>query len=111
MILPSLTGPVGTIAPYGHTLTHSILGRPDIKRPEDLKGKKLGISRLGSNSHYFVIQVLRRFGLEPSDLHFVQSGGQVENLAALFSGNIDAATMTGPSGGARASRSGATSIR
>jgi len=85
-----------------NTLTHSILGKPEIKRPEDLKGKKLGISRLGSNSHYFVLQVLRRFGLEPSDLQFIQSGGQVENLAALFSGHVDAATMTGPSGGARA---------
>ena len=46
-----------------NTLTHSVLGKPEIKRPEDLKGKKLGISRLGSNSHYFVLQVLRRYGI------------------------------------------------
>ena len=85
-----------------NTLTHSILGKPEIKRPEDLKGKKLGLTRLGSNSHYFVLQVLRRYGVEPGDLHFIQTGGQAENLAALFSGNVDAATMTGPSGGARA---------
>jgi len=85
-----------------NTLTHSILARPEIKRPEDLKGKKLGLSRLGSNSHYFVIQALRKSGMEPNEVNFIQTGGQVENLAALLSGNVDAATMTGPSGGTRA---------
>jgi NitT/TauT family transport system substrate-binding protein len=90
------------IAAAKNSLTHSILSRPEIKRPEDLKGKRLGLTRLGSNSHYFVIQVLRRFGMEASDLNILQTGGQLENLSALLSGNVDAATMTGPSGGSRA---------
>src|SRR6266508_1373312 len=86
------------IASAKNTLTHSILAKPEIKRPEDLKGKKLGVSRLGSNSHYFVIQALRRSGMEPTEVTFIQTGGQVENLAALFSGAVDAATMTRPVG-------------
>jgi len=90
------------IASAKNTLTHSILGRPEIKSPEGLKGKKLGLTRLGSNSHYFVIQVLRKYGMGPTDLNFIQTGGQVENLAALLSGGVDAATMTGPSGGGKA---------
>jgi NitT/TauT family transport system substrate-binding protein len=85
-----------------NSLTHSILARPEIKRPEDLKGKTLGLTRLGSNSHYFVVQALRRYGLEPADINVIQTGGQVENLTALLTGKVDAATMTGPSGGARA---------
>jgi NitT/TauT family transport system substrate-binding protein len=85
-----------------NTLTHSILAKPEIKKPEDLKGKKLGVSRLGSNSHYFVIQALRQHGMEPTDVNFMQTGGQVENLMALFNGAVDAATMTGPSGGTKA---------
>jgi ABC-type nitrate/sulfonate/bicarbonate transport system substrate-binding protein len=89
-----------------NSLTHSILARPEIKKPEELKGKKLGVSRLGSNSHYFVIQALRKNGMEPTDVHFIQTGGQVENLAALLSGAVDAATMTGPSGGNRAAAQG-----
>lgn len=89
-----------------NTLTHSILAKPEIKRPEDLKGKKLGVTRLGSNSHYFVIQALRQSGMEPTDVTFIQTGGQFENLAALLSGAVDAATMTGPSGGARAGAQG-----
>jgi NitT/TauT family transport system substrate-binding protein len=90
------------VASAKNTLTHSILGKPEIKRPQDLKGRRLGISRLGSNSHYFVVQALRQSGMEPGEVNFIQTGGQVENLAALFSGAVDAATMTGPSGGARA---------
>lgn len=85
-----------------NTLTHSILGKPEIKTPEDLKGKKLGLTRIGSNSHYFLIQVLRKHGVAPTEVNFIQTGGQVENLAALLTGNVDAATMTGPSGGTRA---------
>jgi ABC-type nitrate/sulfonate/bicarbonate transport system substrate-binding protein len=82
------------------------LAKPDIKRPEDLRGKKLGLSRLGSNSHYFIIQALRKNGVDPNEVNFIQTGGQVENLAALLSGNVDAATMTGPSGGTRAAAQG-----
>jgi NitT/TauT family transport system substrate-binding protein len=82
------------------------LAKPEIKRPEDLKGKKVGVSRLGSNSHYFVIQALRKNGMEPNDVNFIQTGGQVENLAALLSGAVDAATMTGPSGGTKAAAQG-----
>jgi len=94
------------VASAKNTLTHSILGKAEIKKPEDLKGKKLGVSRLGSNSHYFVIQALRKNGMEPTDVTFIQTGGQVENLAALFSGAVDAATMTGPSGGTKAAAQG-----
>ncbi|HTN73437.1 MAG TPA: ABC transporter substrate-binding protein [Methylomirabilota bacterium] len=90
------------VASAKNTLTHSILARPEIRKPEDLKGKKLGVSRLGSNSHYFVIQALRQHGMEPTDVNFMQTGGQVENLMALFNGAVDAATMTGPSGGTKA---------
>jgi NitT/TauT family transport system substrate-binding protein len=90
------------IASAKNTLTHSIVARPEIKSPEDLKGKKLGLTRLGGNSQYFVIQALRKYGMGPTDLNFIQTGGQVENLAALLNGAVDAATMTGPSGGAKA---------
>src|SRR5215510_3199939 len=94
------------IASAKNTLTHSILGKPEIKSPEDLKGKKLGLTRLGSNSHYFVIQALRKYGMAPTDLNFIQTGGQVENLAALLSGAVDAATMTGTIRGRQGSKPG-----
>lgn len=94
------------IASAKNTLTHSIVAKPEFKRVEELRGKKLGLSRMGSNSHYFVIQALRRHGVEAAELQLIQTGGQVENLMALLNGAVDAATMTGPSGGSRATAQG-----
>ncbi len=78
-----------------NVLTHSILARPEIKRPEDLKGKKIGINRIGSNPHYFAVQALRRYGLD-RDVNFIQSGGSPETLAALLSNSLDAASLNAP---------------
>ncbi len=78
-------------------LTQSILAKPEIKRLEDLKGKKVGVTRFGSTTHYFATQAFRRRGMEAArDFIFIQTGGAPEMLAALVSGAIDAGTMTAP---------------
>jgi ABC-type nitrate/sulfonate/bicarbonate transport system substrate-binding protein len=81
---------------FKNVLTHSIVARPDIKRPADLKGKKIGINRIGSNPHYFAVQALRRSGIDPAEVNLMQSGGSPETLAALLSGNLDAASLNPP---------------
>lgn len=107
----SLTGGVGNVRAYiqgatdlvfiggvKNVMTQSIVAKPEVKRPEDLKGKKIGVSRIGSNTHYFTIQALRRSSMEPGrDFSFIQTGGDPETLAALLSGGIDGATLTAPS--------------
>jgi len=77
-------------------LTHSIIAKPDIKTPADLKGKRIGVSRIGSNPHYFAVQALRHFGLESRDVSYIQAGGAPETLAALLAQGIDAAVLTVP---------------
>jgi NitT/TauT family transport system substrate-binding protein len=85
------------IAGVKNVMTQSIVAGGEIKKPEDLKGKKIGVSRIGGNTHYFTIQALRRFGMEPGkDFTFIQTGGEPEAFAALTSGGIDAATLTAP---------------
>jgi ABC-type nitrate/sulfonate/bicarbonate transport system substrate-binding protein len=105
-----VTGAVGNVRAYvqGFTdlvfiggmkniLTHSVLGKPDIKRPEDLKGKKVGVGRFGGNTHYFVIQALKRLGMDAAkDIQTIQTGGGPETLAALVSGSLDAAGLVAP---------------
>src|SRR5438552_11680974 len=81
-----------------NVLTHSIMGKPEIKKPEDLKGKKIGVGRIGGNSHYYTVYGLRQKGLDPSRdaISFIQTGGAPETFMALSSGAVDAAAVTTP---------------
>ena len=106
----AVTGAVGNVRAYvqGATdlvfiggiknlMTHSILGKPEFKRPEDLRGKKVGVGRFGGNTHYFVIQALRRFGMDASrDIQTIQTGGGPDTLAALVGGSVEAAALVAP---------------
>ncbi|HEU4345206.1 MAG TPA: ABC transporter substrate-binding protein [Candidatus Binatia bacterium] len=77
-------------------LTHSILAKPDVKRPEELKGKRIGVSRIGSNPHYFAVQALRHFGIDSREVSYIQTGGAPETLSSLVAQGIDAAVLTVP---------------
>jgi len=80
-----------------NVLTHSIMGKPEIRKPEDLKGKKIGVGRIGGNSHYFTVYGMRQKGLDPSrDANLIQTGGAPETFQALASGAVDAASITTP---------------
>jgi NitT/TauT family transport system substrate-binding protein len=107
----ALAGGVGTVRAYvqgatdlvfiggfKNALTHSIVAKPEITRTVDLKGKKIGVTRIGSNSHYFAVQALRRAGLDASrDVTIIQSGGEPEIVVSLINGGIVAASNTTPS--------------
>jgi len=66
-------------------LAYSMIVTPEIKKPEDLKGKKLSVSRFGSNSDYATRKILLKWGLKPDiDVAILQfPGGQPARLAAL----------------------------
>ena len=87
---------VAFIAGIKNVLTHSILAKPEFKKAENLKGKKVGVTRIGSNPHYFALQALRHYGIDPRDITFIQTGGAPETFAALVSGSIDAGVLTAP---------------
>ena len=81
-----------------NVFTHSILAGAGVKSPDDLRGKRIGINRVGSNPHFFTVQALRQKGIDPvKDVQLMQSGGSPETLAALVSGNLDAACLNPPS--------------
>jgi len=80
-----------------NVLTHSIMGKPEIKRPEDLKGRKVGVGRIGGNSHYFAAYGMRQKGMDlVRDTNFIQTGGAPETFLALTTGAVDAASLTTP---------------
>src|SRR5437899_10007734 len=83
-----------------HTLpgvVHAVIVKPEIKRVEDLKGKRVGVTTFGSLTDFLVRHILRKKGLNPDrDVALIQIGGDPERIAALKQGAIDAASLSFP---------------
>jgi NitT/TauT family transport system substrate-binding protein len=76
---------------------HYLVTSPNIKKVEDLKGKKFGISSFGGTPHSEAVMILRKFGMSPEkDVTFLQIGGSSSRYTALDSGAIDAAMLVPP---------------
>lgn len=76
---------------------HYLVTSPNIKKVEDLKGKKFGISSFGGTPHSEAVMILRKFGMNPEkDVTFLQIGGSSSRYTALDSGSIDAAMLVPP---------------
>lgn len=71
-------------------LDGAIMARKQVQKPEDLKGKKLAISRFGSVSDIVTRLVLRHWKLEPQkDVTLIQVGNTPSRIAAILSGQLD----------------------
>ena len=83
-------GDVVTIGGLLNALAFSLIVHPDIRRPEQLKGKSLAVSRLGSISDYASRKILTKWGLRPDrDVSLLQiPGGSPVRLAAVQSGTV-----------------------
>jgi NitT/TauT family transport system substrate-binding protein len=74
-----------------------LMVRPEIRRPEDLRGKKIGISSLGSAGDLIFGYVLRKYGIDANrEINFLAVGNTGERLQALLNGAVDAADLTYP---------------
>src|SRR5499427_1533828 len=72
-------------------MTGNIVGKKEIATVQDLKGKRLGIDRIGSNPDMFAQASLARFGIDTlKDLQYVQLGNIGNGIPALKGGTIDA---------------------
>jgi ABC-type nitrate/sulfonate/bicarbonate transport system substrate-binding protein len=81
----------------GNSLVFSIMSRPEIKQPANLKGKRVGVTRLGGSTDWALDAALKHWGLERRDLMVVQTGGMPEGLAGLIAGVFDAVVLSPPS--------------
>ena len=80
-----------------NTLPYSIVAAKGITSWDQLKGKRVAVSRLGSGTDTAVRMVLRRFGLDPNkDVIIVQLGTQPARMLALAGGAIDATIVSPP---------------
>ena len=102
---------VRIVASTMNRLVGFIYARPEIKTPEQLKGKKLGISRFGAVSETGSTIFLERFGLKRgTDVAIIQLGGLPEIVTAMERGGIDAGYASPPNS-SRAKRLGMGAFR
>jgi NitT/TauT family transport system substrate-binding protein len=74
-----------------------VIVHPSIKKPEDLKGKAIGITRYGSSTDFSVRYLIKKWGMEPDkDIKILQMGGQPEILAGLQAGAIQGGILSSP---------------
>jgi ABC-type nitrate/sulfonate/bicarbonate transport system substrate-binding protein len=83
-----------TIAVTINRLEHIFVTRKNIAKPEDLKGKRIAVSRLGSASDFATQMVLRTWKIDPAkDVTLLQAGNTPTRMTALVAGHVDAALI------------------
>jgi len=84
------------IGSYLQVLTINGMAKPEIKSINDLKGKKIAVSRIGASTYFAAVAMLDSRGMKPTDVLFIQAGGNAESFAALTNGAVDAAMLGYP---------------
>ena len=96
-VTANLQGGDATIIAGGmNFIPNKLVTRPEIKRPEDLKGKRIAISRYGSASDYATQLALEKLNVNPKDVTINQVGGNSTRFSALVGGTIHATLLAEP---------------
>jgi len=86
--------PVVSLGSWDNLVSYTMATREKIDDLAQLRGKKVGINRLGGKSSLILRVMLEDAGLNTSkDVTLLQLGGSQERLAALIRGGIDAAPV------------------
>src|SRR5438132_10803420 len=85
------------IASFTNRLTYTVVARPEIKRPEDLRGKRFGVQAIGGSVWMGAILGLEHLGLDPrrGKINILAIGDQTVLTQALEAGTIDATAIDG----------------
>ncbi len=78
---------------------YQLVARPEIRRPEDLRGKVIGIGRFGAAADWALRLILRKLGInETKDVQIVQAGGggPATRLGAMEAKRLDATVLDSP---------------
>jgi NitT/TauT family transport system substrate-binding protein len=80
-----------------NSLVFSLMTKPEIKTPGDLKGKKIGVTRLGGSTDFALDLALKKWNLRRGpDVAVLQTGGMPQLLGAITAGSVDAGVTSPP---------------
>jgi NitT/TauT family transport system substrate-binding protein len=89
VITASLRGhDVVFVAGLLNTMIWDFYARPEIKSPEQIKGKLVGTDRPATPVAYGTLVALKKMGLTPKDVQLFPLGSSAQVVAALHSGQI-----------------------
>lgn len=96
--IPAIVGGADLVILAGasNSSTLEIFSKPQITRPEQLRGKKVGITSFGSSTDTAMRFALAKWGINAGDVTLLQLGGCGEILAALVQGGVDAGICSDP---------------
>jgi NitT/TauT family transport system substrate-binding protein len=98
LMLANLNG--ADMVNVAHTIASAsskLLVRPEIRRPEDLRGKRVATSSIGSLGDFLFRYALRKYGLNPDrEIAWISIGTNAERLQALLTGVVDGADVAYP---------------
>jgi ABC-type nitrate/sulfonate/bicarbonate transport system substrate-binding protein len=85
---------IGTLLRKG---SFALMARAEVKSVEDLKGKRMGVGRVGDPPYHYSVGLFKEYGLKASDVQWVPTGTDAAaRVAMLKTGQIDAALVTPP---------------
>jgi len=85
------------IAAMINRFNYVMVSIPELRRPQDLRGKTLAISRVGSGDEFVMREALRRWNIDPDkDVRLLQVGLTLARLAALQSRHVQASLVSPP---------------
>src|SRR5262249_57273804 len=84
------------LATFANRLTSELIARPGITRPEDLRGKRVGVQSIGGGFWMQALLALEHLGLEPvrDRLHIQAIGPDPQRVTALETAAIDVTVLT-----------------
>lgn len=88
--------PIVIVATIENKLPMLLISRPEIKEPQQLRGKVIGINRFGGSNDAAVLMALKAWKMDPKDISMLQTGGTSARMAALLSKKVDATVQSYP---------------
>jgi ABC-type nitrate/sulfonate/bicarbonate transport system substrate-binding protein len=85
---------------------HSLVGRPEIKSINELRGKRIGTQRIGGSDQLAAEAILQAKGIDPKEVQFVTLGGDEPVRVEILKKGLVDAICTVPPGPVRLSREG-----
>ena len=74
----------------------SLVSPPGVASVKDLEGKKVAVSRIGSESHRYGSLMIESGGADPKKVTFIQTGSTTVSLTAIQQGSVNAAVLSPP---------------